>query len=186
MAESPITNESTLIPPVIQKLKSEVVRDNQTGITLTPFNGSEVDKYKEWFSDPEVLKFLHPNTPFTKDPSKKVSVEEFIRYICEDPGSAYFRIEHPTYGFVGHISLSSINLNNMSFSEAYVIGEKQHWGKGIMTTVDTMILNRAKGLGFKTAKAIAISDNTASIKILTKQFGEGIREGNHINFTKAL
>lgn len=186
MAESPITNEPTLIPPVIQKLKSEVVRDNQTGITLTPFNGSEVDKYKKWFSDPEVLKFLHLNTPFTKDQSKKVSVEEFIKYICDDPGSAYFRIEHPEYGFIGHTSLSAINLGDMSFSLAGIIGEKQYWRKSIGTVVEKMISKRAKELGFRTVKAVAFPTNEASIKILTKRFGRGKVEGNLVNFTKAL
>lgn len=186
MTEGHVVNESVAIPPLIQKLKGEVVRDNQTGITLTPFDGTEAEQYKKWFSDPEVLKFLHPNTPFTTDPDNKVSIEEFIKFVCDDPGIAYFRIEHPAYGFIGHISLSAINLNDMSFSEGFVLGEKEYWGKGIMTTVDQMILGRAKNLGFKTAKAIAILDNTASIKILTKQFGEGIKDGNHINFRKSL
>ena len=77
MTEGHIANEATIIPPVIQKLKGEVVRDNQTGITLSPFDGTEIDQYKKWFSDPDVLRFLHPNTPFTTNRNVKVPVEEF-------------------------------------------------------------------------------------------------------------
>src|SRR3989338_1162606 len=101
----------------------------------------------------------------------KFRLKNFIKYVCDDPGIAYFRIEHPAYGFIGHASLSTINLDDMSFSAGYVIGEKKYWGEGIGTNVEKMVLNRTKELDFKTAKASAHKDNIASISILTKQFG---------------
>ena len=143
-------------------------------------------KPKKWFSDQDVLKFLCPNTPFTTNPNEKVTVEEFIEYVRNDPELAYFRIEHPAYGFIGHIGLDSIDLNYMSFFTGCVIGEKKYWGKGIGTTAEKMVLSRAKELGFKSAKASVHEDNIVSISILTKQLGMGISEGNQVNFTKAL
>lgn len=67
-----------------------------------PFDGSnnEVSLYQRWFADPSVRRYLHPNTPFVGDPSICVDIASWIAHLVRDNRFAYFRIEHPMYGFI--------------------------------------------------------------------------------------
>src|SRR5438067_13116984 len=113
MLENQTIGEEAAIPAVIRKLKTEAITDNHiTGITLVPFDGSEAGSYEKWLSDPDVIKYLYPNIPFTTDPERKVSPQEFVRYMRDNPRFAFFRIQHPQYGFIGHASLNGIDTND--------------------------------------------------------------------------
>ncbi len=169
-------------PLVIQKLKTIAVWDEVSGIQLVPFNGTEVAEHEKWFADLEVFRYLATNTPYTVDRNTKVAVSEFIRYTVESPMFAFFRIEHPQYGFIGHVSMNGIALDDMIFERAITIGEKQYWRQGIASTVGNMILKHAKELGFKKVMASTSEKNEGSKKNLTNQFGEGTVQAGRVRF----
>ncbi|MCB9802008.1 MAG: GNAT family N-acetyltransferase [Pseudomonadales bacterium] len=122
-------------------------------------------------------RYLHPNTPFVGDPSICVDIASWIAHLVRDNRFAYFRIEHPMYGFIGHSAMNDISLEDMSFSRACVIGESSCWNKGIGGQVGEMLLDHAKMLGFKTVTASAHKDNIASVKNLRKQFDREEEKG---------
>ena len=70
--------------------KLSLTVDNQ--IMLKPFDGSEAPYYEKWFSDKRVLKYLHPNTPFTVDHETRVSAGEFVSYVSSTDGIFYYKI----------------------------------------------------------------------------------------------
>lgn len=179
--QSPDIAEQT---DLVQSLKTEPIVDRESGIQLVPFDGShvEVEMYEKWFNDPEVCRYLHPNTPYTDNSEQRGTVKEFIRYMTTHPAFAYYRIIHPLYGFIGHQSAAVINIEERSCYIGYVIGEKQCWGKGIGSVVTRMLLDRLKEVGMRKVKANAHIENVASIKILTKYFGEGKVDGESIEF----
>lgn len=175
---------------LIKKLKSESVFDPLSKITLAPFDGSEVEAHKKWFSDPQVRRFLDPKTPYITDPvtgeKKTVSVEEFIDYIVHDLSFAWYRIEHPHYGFIGHACMNGINMEEISFERAITIGEKEYWNQGIARNVGRILLDHARKVGFRKAYASTHVGNSASVTNLSHQFGTGRLEGDHLYFELSL
>jgi RimJ/RimL family protein N-acetyltransferase len=163
---------NTIEDQITLKILKNVPIDSRSGITLVPFDGSEVGLYEKWFSDPDVLRYLHPNTPFTTDSQVRVPVPEFVNYVVESNTDAYFRIEHPEFGSLGHSSMTGIDLNSMSFRRGCVIGEKQHWGKGIGTFVGKMLLAHAENLGFQLVRAGTNANNVASLKNLRRHMDQ--------------
>ncbi|QQS44679.1 GNAT family N-acetyltransferase [Candidatus Roizmanbacteria bacterium] len=182
MVEQALRHDTLQFSPLIKQLKSEPVIDTVTGISLVPFDGTEAPEHEKWFSDQDVTRYLHPNTPFTTDPNQRVSAKEFVDYMTASPEFAFFRIIHPRHGFIGHVSMNGINLDEMSFERAITIGEKQYWGQGIGSAVGSIILNHAKELGFRVARASTKVDNTASLRNLTRQYGPGKPNGDYIDF----
>ena len=156
---------------IISRLKSEEVVD-QSGIKLVPFDGSEVSMYEQWFSDPDVIKYL----------TNKKPPQEFVDDAVQNPNKAYFRIEHPDYGFIGHVGMKKINLVQMSFCRSMVIGRKDLWNQGIGGKVGRMLNDHVKYLGFRRVRALSYVANTASIKNLTNQMGEGTIHDNDDGF----
>lgn len=66
-----------------------------SAIVLVPFKKGDVglgNLLTRWFEDTDVTKYLHPNTPFTTDSTKKVSVPNFINHVVSNPACAYFKV----------------------------------------------------------------------------------------------
>lgn len=166
-------------------LKTMEIKDNATGILLKPFNGSESTQYEVWLDrrrSPEIMQYLHPNTPFTSNPNETATAKEFVDYLVKDPHVVYYRIEHPVQGFVGHIGLSSIKYDEMSCALSFVLGERSTWGKGIATNAVKTLLPHLKELGFKKLTANARVENTRSRSVLQKFFQETGIENNSVSY----
>jgi hypothetical protein len=89
-------------------------------------------------------------------------------------------------GPFAHVSIKDINWDNLSFDYGIVIAEKYMF-KGYGTKITFMILNKLKTLGFKTAHAKTKKENTESINMLRKYFGEGEnKEDGYLYFTLNL
>lgn len=173
----------------IEMLKGTEIYDEISGIKLAPFNGSETSEYNIWFDrqlSPEVLEYLHPNTPFTIDPNQRVSAEEFIRYVIKTPNCIYYRIEEPAFGFIGHLGVNGVNYKDMSCSLSYVIGNRNAWGAGIATKVVELVIPYLKNVGFKQLKANAHTNNIRSRRILSKYFRETYTDGDLVNYEYIL
>ena len=155
-------------------------------LALIPFRVGDVgleNLLTRWFKDKAVTKHLHPNTPFTSDPTKKVSVLEFISHVVSSPVSAYFKVINLDAGgknslsyntpedTIGFASIHSIDYKRRTFSRGIVIGEKSSWGMGKAKKIGELILTRTKELGFMSATARSKTDNIASVSNLTKQLG---------------
>jgi len=171
-------------------LKKTTVIDKVSSVRLVPFDGSESEKYEEWFDrskHAEEMKYQHKNTPYTTNPRNKVGIPEFIDFMARSPHNVMYKIVHPEYGFVGHVSLNGINYKDMSCWLGYHIGSKEMWGKGIGKNAVKEILAYLKKTGFKTVYSWSDSSNMASIKILNHFFEEtGTDRSGIIHYKKVL
>ncbi len=162
-------------------------------IALVPFRVGDKgleNLLSRWFADKEVTKYLHPNTPFTLDSSRKVAVPDFINHVVSSPASAYFKVIDLDIGknidltndapedTIGFASIHNIDYQHGTFSRGIVIGEKSSWGAGKARKIGELLLARTKELGFLTATAKSKDANTASVKNLTKQMGSPKIEGD--------
>lgn len=179
--------------PLMYQLKSEIKHED--GTILMPFvpmadypnSRGLIGHYESWFNDPDVIKYLRKNTPFTTDPDTQVSCGEFQRHMANDPFQAYYSIFPDNRSkAVGHVSLNGIDYDKLSFSIGVVIGEKEWWNKGLASKVVNMVISRAQELGFRIAKADCYENNIASVRLLEKIFGPGKSDGQCVYFEKNL
>jgi RimJ/RimL family protein N-acetyltransferase len=174
---------------LLQALKTTTV-DSDSGIRLVPFDGSEIKSYSRWFDrdfHSEEMKYQHEKTPYTTDPSLQVPIPEFVDFMIKSPHHVMFRIEHPQYGFVGHVSISGIDYGQMSCWLGYHIGDKEMWGKGIGTQAVGLILDYLKDKDFRAVYSWSHPDNRASVKILEKFFESiGFTEDGLVHYKRIL
>lgn len=118
-------------------------------IILSLFTEEELNsaKYQSWFYDPDVTKYnSHGLFPYTKEKQKvfmdSIETNEKIVFAIYVLTPEYFikegRVEKSIY--IGNISLQSINWIYKSAEIAWVIGEKEYWGKGIATEAGNLVL----------------------------------------------
>lgn len=160
---------------LLYKLKTESITVTEKNIRIIPFNGTEISQYKNWFDrtlHKIEMQYEHRNTPYTTNPDQQVSVEEFIKFVIRSPHNVFFRIIHPDFGFVGHVSINSINWEEKTCWFSLHIGSLEHFGKGIGSPVERAILYYLKELGFKKVFTCTLPNNIGSIKMIEKYFSK--------------
>lgn len=150
--------------PLIEQLKTESLINESFGITLTPFDGSESEKFAEWLSDPDVNKYLSSSDGLTLE---EAHLE--VKYAVMSSHTIEYRINYKQYGFIGCTSMYDIDLRKKSFTRSMIIGDKNLWGLGIARNAGIMVLDNAKRLGFKKVFASAYKANIASIENIKKR-----------------
>ncbi len=141
----------------INKLLDKKLVVGATGITLTIFDGNETPYYESWFKNPEVTQFL-----------RVPPVQGFMLHSTSNPLKQYYRINHPIFGFIGHLGTSSQEDDISSCEVSIVMGVTEAWGKGIATQVLNSIINNLKNLGCRKIILTSHPDNLATRKIAEK------------------
>lgn len=82
--------------------------------------------YPSWFEDQEVCKY-NRHGKFPKN--RKYFVDYILSLNRED--SVVWAICHNRDGHIGNIALEGISLLNRSADFVIIMGEREHWGKGV-------------------------------------------------------
>lgn len=111
-------------------------------LTLRAYEKDDIAAWQRWDSDLEVQEYL------PEPLNKTVSDEEQLAYLneclAEEDGLYWTIILSATDEIIGTISLSEINTYHGVAELNIVIGEKQHWGKGLATEAIRAIVKHAE------------------------------------------
>lgn len=132
--------------------------------------------YARWFNDPEITLFnSHGRFPMTAD-----KLKDFVKSAYASNTALVLAVcdkQHDKH--VGNISLQSISWVDRSAEIAFVLGEKEYWGKGVMLEAGKMILVHGFNmLNLHRIHCGTSSDNTGMQKLAVKlgMTQEGIRK----------
>ena len=146
-------------------------------INLRPLALSDIDgPYQYWFNNPEIVKFnSHGRFPMTLDKlksfvaSQQVTTSSIVLAIIDVVSSKH----------IGNISLQNINWVDRNAEIAFILGEKDFWGKGIMKEAGKLMLDHAfETLNMHRVYCGTSSDNMGMQKLAIKlgMKEEGIRK----------
>lgn len=93
--------------------------------------------YFKWFNDKEVCRY----NSHGRDPNNMKIMETYLKRAYSDPSLVVFAIcfiKDDVH--IGNISLQAINYIDRCAEYAIVIGEKEHWGKGVAKEASELIL----------------------------------------------
>lgn len=150
---------------------------NGDQIYLRVLNEEDVNgNYATWLNDPEVTAFnSHGRFPMTKD--------KLLNYVIHSKSSQTDLIlavvDKALNRHIGNVSLQNINWIDRNAEVAFLLGDRDYWGKGIMHDAGRLIVNH----GFKLLNLHRIYCGTSAENIgmqkLAKKLGmteEGIRK----------
>jgi [ribosomal protein S5]-alanine N-acetyltransferase len=133
---------------------------------LRPFKTSDAELWQNWDVDPDVQAFMPE--PF----NEPQDIEEQYKYIeeCEaDKEGYYWSIETKDGVTIGTTALTEFNDRHRVANLGIVIGDKEHWGKGVATEVVTTLVKYAfKHLHISRISAEAEEGNIPMMKVLEK------------------
>ena len=132
--------------------------------------------YKNWLNDPEVnLYNTHARFPITEK-----YLIDYVNSLNNLNNIVVLAIIDPLENnkHIGNISLQSINWIDRTSEIAFILGEKDYWGKGVMFECGKLLIDHA----FKTLNLNRIACGTSSLNVgmqkLATKLGmskEGIR-----------
>lgn len=96
--------------------------------------------YPSWFSDSEVNSF---NTHW-KSPATQSQVENFVRSLVDDNSKQVWAIYSLSSSIhIGNISLQAIDHCNQTAELAFLLGDKEYWGKGYGADSARLVMTHA-------------------------------------------
>ena len=127
------------------------------GIVLRPLLPEHVTAaYVGWLNDLEVIRFTEVDLGETAD-----STVRYVEEAMANPTVAMWRIVELAGGrHIGNIRLSGINRRHRHAEVALIIGNKDHWGRGVATV------------------AIVLASRYGFIELCLHKLTAGIYEGN--------
>ena len=146
-------------------LKSRVVLLPNNRLTLKVLSPKDVtEEYVSWLNDYEVVRF-------TEQKSAKQGKETVINFVNKQLHSnvdllfgIFFDACH-----IGNIKLGPIDFSHKVSDISFFFGEKEMWGKGLMTEViDTVVGIAFNDIGLDKVTAGAYANNIGSIRALEK------------------
>lgn len=131
--------------------------------------------YYNWFNDGDVCAFnSHFRFPKTKD-----ELVEYIHEINSNRNNLVFAIiEQRSQTHIGNISLQEINYIDRSAELAFLIGEKEYWGKGYAAEAAEVLIDHAFNRLNLHRLYCGTADNNIRMQKLAEKLGfmkEGIR-----------
>jgi len=132
--------------------------------------------YSLWLNDPEITKYnSHGRFPMTVE-----KLSEFVKVARTSNNMLVMAvIDISTDKHIGNISLQAINWIDSNAEIAFLLGEKEWWGKGVMLQAGELIIKH----GFRTLNLHRIycgtsSENSGMQKLAEKlcMIKEGIRK----------
>jgi RimJ/RimL family protein N-acetyltransferase len=135
-------------------------------VRLRPEAAEDIPLFVRWFSDPDVLHWLH----LSEMPSATIEseTEKFERHQRE-PGRIDWVIETAAGVPVGGVSLVGIDDVHGRAEVGISIGEKECWKRGLGTdTLRTVLRHAFTALGLRRVTLIADADNERAIACYEK------------------
>lgn len=122
--------------------------------------------YHQWMNDPQVTQFLEIR--HTRRSMK--DLREYVADIIERKDDAFFAIcLNETGKHIGNIKLGPINRVHGFATIGFLIGDREHWGKGIATEAVSLITRYAfETLGLHKVLAGCYANNEASLRVFKK------------------
>ncbi len=164
---------------IIQRLKSDtsILLDNS--LSLRIISGKDVKPaYVEWLNDKEVVQFTEQRFYHTSVSDVISFVDNIAANSTELMYAIFIDEQH-----IGNIKLGAINNWHKTAALSYLIGAKDHWGKGIASrAISKMTEIGFSVLGLNKITAGVYANNTASARVLEKNNFEleGIRKSQFI------
>ena len=123
--------------------------------------------YFQWFNDPEVCKYnSHYKFPYTK-----IKALDYIQHAIESRNDLILAIVHKKNDcHIGNISLQQIDYINRNAEFAIIIGDKNHWKKGLAYEAAILLI----GHGFKELNLHRIYCGTSEKNIGMRKLAEKI------------
>jgi RimJ/RimL family protein N-acetyltransferase len=150
----------------LKRLKHTPFSDATTGIGIVPFTGTEeqFDHVVRWELDRGVRRYLYT---YDKVITRKNIRDIYSVNLTSDEAADFF-IQTPDTRLIGAVSLEDMSFDWKKTDFGIVIGEKESWGKGLGSSVTTLVFARLKEFGFTAVRASVHMDNEASKKIFNK------------------
>jgi [ribosomal protein S5]-alanine N-acetyltransferase len=129
--------------------------------------GDATPSYLGWLSDPVINAFLEVRF------SLPVSVDDLAKFIEETNASLHTLILgiflYESYTHIGNIKLGPIDWNHKVGDIGFLLGEKNHWGKGYASKAISMLADYAfTELGLAKLTAGCYAENEGSRRALLK------------------
>jgi RimJ/RimL family protein N-acetyltransferase len=137
-------------------------------VRLRPFTDDDVPLLREWYSDPEVLHWLHLSEDAPHLHSLESHRERWER-MRDDPTRLTWLIETSDGQPIGEVELIEINKAHGRAELGITIGEKSYWNGGCGTDAVRAVLRFAFGeLGLRRVTLITDEDNARCIRCYEK------------------
>lgn len=142
------------------------VRTAATLVRLRPPSDADVQHFVRWYSDPEVMHWLHMTEgPMATEPMER----ERIETARTDPSEMLWVIETNKGRVVGNIVLRQVDLVHRRAWLGITIGEKDCWSQGYGTDAIRLLLRYAfENLGLRRIQLITDVDNERGIRCYEK------------------
>ena len=108
-------------------------------IGLRTLNEKDIEgNYRHWLNDPEIVQFnSHGRFPMTPE-----KLSEFVQSSFKSNTSLVLAvIDFNTQKHIGNISLQNINWVDRNAEIAFLLGEKDYWGKAVMLEAGQLLIS---------------------------------------------
>ncbi len=163
-------------------LEGEVVR-------LRPFGDDDVPRMVDWFTDPDVLHWLH----LSEDPPELIGSVDAHRErwerIRDDPSQLSWCIETKDGRPIGDIGLLAIHPTHHRAELGITVGEKEYWNRGYGADAIRTLLRHAFGeMGLRRVQLITDEDNARGIRCYEKSgfVREGLLRAHRLRYGRPL
>jgi RimJ/RimL family protein N-acetyltransferase len=165
---------------------SPEVRIEGASVRLRPPLDSDAAHFARWYSDPEVLHWLH----MTEGPAASERAElERISAAQNDPSQMLWIIEATEERAIGNIALLQIDLVHGRAWLGITIGEKDCWSRGYGTEAIRLLLRYSfESLALRRIQLITDVDNERGIRCYEKAgfYREALLREHRLRYGKPL
>ncbi|MBS1620043.1 MAG: GNAT family N-acetyltransferase [Bacteroidetes bacterium] len=143
-------------------------------ISLRVLNKKDVEgNYRNWLNDQEIVQYnSHGRFPMTPE-----KLFEYVEAVQKSNSALVLAvIELDSNKHIGNISLQNINWIDRNAEIAFLLGEKDYWGKGVMPEAGQLLMRH----GFETLNLHRIYCGTSSANTGMQKLAEKLgmnREG---------
>jgi ribosomal-protein-alanine N-acetyltransferase len=135
-------------------------------ITLKILTADDVSQaYVDWLLDPRV-------TAYSENTYRAFSLEGQKKYVADaskDHAVRLYGIFDAAQKHIGNVALNNINLNHMNAEVTFMIGDPDHWGRGLAShAVGEAVSIAQNELGLRKVYAGCASLNEGSKRVLVK------------------
>ena len=165
--------------PTLKSLKSASPLLVDDSISLQTIDSSNISSaYVDWMNDQGVVRFTEQRFAITTKPNIRSYLQKMDKSLSD---LLYGIYEHGTH--IGTIKLGAINPWHKTATLSYLIGSKEHWGKGIASRVISKMTDIGFGeLELEKISASVYVNNKASARVLEKnEFQlEGVKTAQYL------
>ena len=137
------------------------------GYILRKITLDDAEDFLEYYSDPEVNKYIISSIPSNIEESKS-ELQYWINVFNYSDGIYFAIVKKDNNRLIGTIGISSANRRHNRIEASYDLA-KEYWGQGIVTkALKAVIKYGFEKLQFNRIEAYVMSDNIGSYRVLQK------------------